>query len=220
MPNRWLVVSLLATATLALGGCQANQLKDENARLTAQNRELRQRAALLEDELAGRADPGAVARLQAELAERDRRLAELASQPAAPAPAGRQIGGIEASYDPQAGTLTASLSGDVLFDSGSATLKQSARATLNRVASSLQGEYAGRPVRVQGHTDSDPIRKTRDKWSDNLDLSLNRSAAVTRYLIERGVAASRITTSGYGEHQPRGRDKSRNRRVEIVVVVN
>jgi outer membrane protein OmpA-like peptidoglycan-associated protein len=115
--------------------------------------------------------------------------------------------------------MTVNLPGDVLFDSGKATLKESAKATLNKVANALKRDYAGKPVRVEGHTDSDPIVKTKNEWQDNLDLSLNRAAAVTRYLESQGVDPKHVATTGYGASKPKGQNKAGNRRVEIVVVV-
>jgi outer membrane protein OmpA-like peptidoglycan-associated protein len=129
------------------------------------------------------------------------------------------IEGIETSYDKNAGTMTVNLPGDVLFDSGHETIKESAKTTLNKIASALKKDYAGKAIRVEGHTDSDPIVKTKDRYLDNLDLSLSRAAAVTRYLEGQGIAAKQITTSGFGQTKPRGSDKAKNRRVEIVVVV-
>ena len=114
--------------------------------------------------------------------------------------------------------MTVNLPGDVLFSSGQDELKGSAKATLDKIASALKKDYAGKSIRVEGHSDTDPISKTKDKYIDNLDLSLNRAAAVTRYLESKGVSPKLITTSGLGPTHPKG-NKAASRRVEIVVVV-
>ncbi|MFT3787708.1 MAG: hypothetical protein QM770_16320 [Tepidisphaeraceae bacterium] len=41
---------------------------------------------------------------------------------------------------------------------------------------------------------------------------------MTRYLEGKGIDAKHLAAVGYGEFKPRGDDKGKNRRVEIVVV--
>ncbi|RYZ61371.1 MAG: OmpA family protein [Proteobacteria bacterium] len=210
----------LAVAGLSTVGCQ-NALHDDNLKLHAQNRELQGRVDALEGELGNRPDASQVTGMQGELAARDARIAELEqqlrTQPKGEAPT-PGIEGIETEYDRAKGELTVRVPGDVLFDSGVATLKPSASATLDKIASSIKSQYGGKPVRVEGHTDSDPLVKTKSQWQDNRNLSLARALAVTRYLQGKGVDPKLIETSGFGEYHPRGNEKSKNRRVEIVVV--
>ena len=106
--------------------------------------------------------------------------------------------------------------GDILFDSGKVDLKGSAKSTLNQIAGVIRSEYSGNTVRVEGYTDSDPIRKS--KWKDNLELSLQRAAAVHRQLQSQGIAAENMYAAGFGEARQRG-SKDKSRRVEIVVVL-
>ncbi len=213
----WVVMGL---AGGLLMGCQ-NKLADDNVALHRENRELRAELAARSNQLRAAPDPSELAALQNEIAQRDAKIQELETSLRQPTPGQSNpgIAGIETSYDASAGTVTVNLPGDVLFDSGSVTLKESAKSTLSKVATAIKSDYSGRAVRVEGHTDSDPIRKTQGKWDDNLDLSLNRAAAVTRYLESQGVPPKLITTSGFGPHQPRGANKAQNRRVDIVVVV-
>ena len=145
--------------------------------------------------------------------------------PPAPAPAPppdlsslQGIEGAEPVSDPNAGTVTVNLSGDIFFDSGAASIKSAARASLDKVASALKKDYAGKDVRIEGHTDSDPIR--RSKWKSNQELSEARANAVRDYLVKKGVDAGSISTIGHGADMPRGQDKARNRRVEVVVLVD
>jgi chemotaxis protein MotB len=108
-----------------------------------------------------------------------------------------------------------------LFSSGKAKLKSSGKTALSKVARDLKGNYSSLPIRIYGFTDSDPIRKS--KWKDNLELSANRSMAVTRYLISKGVDDERIETIAMGathfltSNKTRA-GKSQNRRVEIFVI--
>lgn len=112
--------------------------------------------------------------------------------------------------------------GDVLFAAGRATLTEAGKAEMGKIIRDVKAQ-AGTVVRVYGHTDSDPIVKTKNLWQDNLDLSANRAMEVTRYMIANGVDAKRIETIAMGEHHPVDAGKSadskkKNRRVEIVVV--
>lgn len=108
----------------------------------------------------------------------------------------------------------------VLFDSGKAALRRSAYPVLDRVAAVLQ-DVGEQPLGVEGHTDNVPIKLSG--WNSNKALSEARADAVAEYLIQKGVARSRITVTGHGEDRPiepndtpDGRQK--NRRVEIIIL--
>ena len=82
----------------------------------------------------------------------------------------------------------------------------------------LNSKFAGRRFYVEGHTDSDPIQKTKDKYRDNRQLSSERADAVVRALARQGVPDDAMVVVGYGQYEPRDpKTKARNRRVEIVV---
>jgi outer membrane protein OmpA-like peptidoglycan-associated protein len=105
--------------------------------------------------------------------------------------------------------------GDVLFDTGQATLKPGAATTIDRLAQFMR-DYPERSVRIEGHTDA--------AGSDdaNQGLSERRAQAVREALLERGLDAARIATLGYGEARPVASNETpggrqQNRRVEIVV---
>jgi len=73
-----------------------------------------------------------------------------------------------------------------------------------------------RAVVVEGHTDS------QGSDSYNQTLSQNRADSVKVFLLEQGVAASRITSIGKGETSPIASNdtssgRQLNRRVEIVI---
>ncbi len=111
--------------------------------------------------------------------------------------------------------------GNVLFSSGKVTLKKASKNVLSKIASEIKASFAGKDVYVFGHTDTDPIKKS--KWQDNRQLSTERSLAVVRYLQSQGLSPTNLVACGWGEHRPvaanksRG-GKSRNRRVEIFAV--
>jgi len=110
----------------------------------------------------------------------------------------------------------------VLFDSGKAELRPEARQILARVTQVLREQLAQQPISIEGHTDNQPI--VRSKWKDNWDLSLARARSVLHYLVkEEGLEPRRVSAAGYGEYHPLASNdtlegRQRNRRVEIVVL--
>jgi outer membrane protein OmpA-like peptidoglycan-associated protein len=105
--------------------------------------------------------------------------------------------------------------GDVLFDTGSSTLKSGAGRELDQLAQFLT-EHPDRRVQIDGFTDS----VGSDAYNE--DLSQRRADAVRQALMNRGVDASRIGTEGYGKAYPVANNndsggRQLNRRVEVVI---
>ncbi|MFB0551920.1 MAG: flagellar motor protein MotB [Phycisphaerae bacterium] len=128
--------------------------------------------------------------------------------------------GYDVAFDPSKGTITVTLPNAILFDSGKAELKKATSSELDHIHSVLRDKYAGKQIEVLGHTDTDPIKKS--KWKDNWELSAQRSLTVLRYLVKRGIPEEKIKAAGCGESQPVASNstasgKAKNRRVEIVV---
>jgi len=212
-------MGFIATALLGLvasSGCQ-NKLHDENQALWQQNRELQARLASSSTE--PKADPAQVSQLKSQIAERDAKINDLQGQLRTPTPTsgGQDLSGIETSYDKSTQKMTVAVPGDVLFSPGDATIHDSAKGTLDKVAASLKKDYANKPIRIDGHTDADPIKYS--KWKSNDELSLARAQAVKAYLVKKGIAEQLITVNGLGSAQPKAKDKSVNRRVDIVVAM-
>jgi OmpA-OmpF porin, OOP family len=104
--------------------------------------------------------------------------------------------------------------GDVLFDTGQATLKPGAYPTMEKVAEVLKAEPERR-LTIEGHTDS----VGTDEF--NQSLSERRAAAVQTALQERGVATNQISATGKGESFPIASNdnaggRQQNRRVELI----
>lgn len=114
-------------------------------------------------------------------------------------------------------TETLEIAGDVAFLSGSATLTPAAKKELDTFAAKLKKTYAGRNIRVEGHTDSKPI--TKSKWSSNEALSQARAEAVRSYLVTKGVSSGRIDAIGYGASKPKSTPAA-SRRVDVVVLAD
>jgi len=171
---------------------------------------------------------GKVAALSAEKDDLERQLANQPQTP--PAPAGEnsvfentnkeglqtELGG-DVTVDYRKGRLSIGIDDTVTFDSGSDRLKDSASRVLKKIVTVLNRDFGDCKIYVEGHTDTDPIVKTKGKYLDNRELSAKRANAVARFLAEQGVPEDSIVIVGYGQFDPRDpRSKERNRRVEIV----
>jgi outer membrane protein OmpA-like peptidoglycan-associated protein len=104
--------------------------------------------------------------------------------------------------------------GDVLFDTGKATLKPGAYTTIDRLAEVLNKDPK-RHVIIEGHTDS------VGSEDYNQSLSERRASAVQAALLERGVASEQIRALGKGESTPVASNddsggRQQNRRVEMI----
>ena len=192
---RVIALFFLTLTVAAATGCQ-NSRNGEADRLRAENEQLR-------------------ARLNAA----SNRPAPIVAAPVRPAPTtAPALTGLDTSYDSTAGTLTVTLPGDVLFASGQATLKPSARASLNKIVAAIKSDYADKKIRIDGYTDTDPVVHTKARWGDNQTLSEARANAVYAYLTHHGVDPANLTTQGHGPASPKA-TKARSRRVEVVVQV-
>ncbi len=110
---------------------------------------------------------------------------------------------------------------EVLFDSGKAELKSTAKDSLGKVASVITQKVADRDVGIEGHTDNEPIKVSG--WKSNWELSTSRATSVLHFMEDNGVDPHRLVASGYGEYRPVASNESaegrrKNRRVEIVIL--
>jgi len=104
---------------------------------------------------------------------------------------------------------------DVLFDTGSATLKPGAREKLARVAGILSS-HPDLHIEIEGHTDN----VGGDDY--NQRLSERRAASVQAYMLEQKIPPTAVGTEGFGESRPVASNQTaagrqQNRRVELVV---
>jgi OOP family OmpA-OmpF porin len=102
----------------------------------------------------------------------------------------------------------------VNFDNDSARLRAESHAILDQAVETLK-DWGDAKVEVAGHTDS----VSSDAY--NLNLSQRRAETVRAYLIDKGIAADRLSAKGYGESRPvadNGTEEGRfkNRRVELI----
>lgn len=111
----------------------------------------------------------------------------------------------------------------ILFDSGMAEIKPSGENALLTISNYLK-ERPDAMLRVDGHTDNDPILKTKHLWDSNHHLSAARALAVFHFLTKKqGIDQTKIHVSGFGANRSVSENESKegkkkNRRVEFLIV--
>lgn len=209
-----LLAALVALGS-GLGGC-AGGSQEKYKLAVEENQELRQRVVALQ--AAKETSDSEAERLRMENSQLAQALDEAQRELDKGGSGGPvNIGGLPAgvSVGTRGSDVVVTVAGDVLFDSGSANLKSQAKSDLARIASIINQRYPGHSVRVEGYTDTDPIRKSG--WKSNEHLSAERALAVERALVEQGFSNDRVYSAAFGPSRPRG-SKKESRRVEIVVL--
>jgi len=210
------VLVAVAVSALLFGGC-GRGLKADYDQAVTENEELRRRVQALETaNQACESELERVASQNEQLADALAAASEAADRTteqqndvfAGSAPEGVSVGR-------RGGDLVIAIAGDVLFESGKASLRADARRSLDRIADVLRSRYPNNTIRVEGYTDTDPIRKSG--WASNEQLSAERALAVERHLVERGVSNSRVYAAAFGPADPKA-TKQASRRVEVVVL--
>lgn len=103
----------------------------------------------------------------------------------------------------------------VQFDERKATIQPESSKLLSQIGDVLKST-PGLRLDIQGHTDNEGTP------AENLKLSQERAAAVKAYLVQKvGIAANRLTTTGFGDTKPIADNsteegRAKNRRVELV----
>jgi chemotaxis protein MotB len=127
-------------------------------------------------------------------------------------------------FDAKKGTVK--FKSDLTFNSGDATVQQTANAAIDKFATILNSPAArGYELLVCGHADNQKVspgtvaRGHKDNWY----LSSHRALSVAEALQKDGVEAKRIGAVGYGEFRPVASNDSKqgmqqNRRVEVLIL--
>jgi outer membrane protein OmpA-like peptidoglycan-associated protein len=102
----------------------------------------------------------------------------------------------------------------VNFESGKATITQDSYISLMKVVDIME-TFPEATFEIIGHTDN---IGNKDK---NMTLSADRANAVKNFLVEKGIAESRMTTQGLGDTKPVASNKTpegraQNRRIEFI----
>jgi len=124
----------------------------------------------------------------------------------------KQIPGVEVTR-PAENEIAVNLTNDILFDYNSAALRFESRSTLQNLADNFR-RYPEERISVEGHTDA----IGSDDY--NQRLSEQRAYTVRDFLVDKGVAGTQITATGFGKTQPKATNdtpegRQLNRRVEI-----
>ncbi|QSA96190.1 OmpA family protein [Methylococcus sp. EFPC2] len=191
-------VAAMKSQALAMSGVRGSSDGPQTSGYAVEQKEP---ASLTDKAVAGAAQLGSeqTARLMAKALERERenRQVEVVHE-------GRQI--------------RVEISDAILFDPGSAELRQEGYALLDRI----NGILAGREdiLFIEGHTDPTPIANNR--FPSNWELSSARASAVTRYLVAHGLPAERLRAIGLADTRPLGDNataegRARNRRVTLLM---
>lgn len=116
--------------------------------------------------------------------------------------------------------VSLTLNGALLFDSGSADIKEEAKPLMDKVGQLLT-RYAQSTIEIEGHTDNVPIHNAR--FANNNELSSFRALSVFDYFMETTfLDPAMIKHSGRGEYLPVADNatpegRAQNRRVEIKI---
>jgi len=204
---------IICLALVVFSGCTNWERKYENLNVAYKNLEGR-----LEYEKAQKGQLSEqISQGQQTIAELQRKIADQSLSPAMATGFGE---GYDVVFDPTAGTIKVTLPNAILFKPGKASLRKSTSTELDHIRSVLEQKYSNKQIDVVGHTDSDPIKKS--KWKDNWELSSQRALSVVRYLVKQGIAENQIRAVGSGAARPIESNvttsgKAKNRRVVIVV---
>ncbi len=108
------------------------------------------------------------------------------------------------------------------FDSGSADLRPTSEAAVQRIVEVLRAQP--NDIRIEGHTDNVPIHNVH--FASNWELSTARATEMIRLFITRyNLPATRLSAAGYAEYHPVASNetldsRAQNRRVDIVVLAS
>ena len=137
-----------------------------------------------------------------------------------------RLSGSGASVRIKEGKISVMLPSSILFNSGQTKLKKEAKNSLTKVCNVLKKDFPNATIRIEGHTDSDPLKRTKNVYKSNWELSALRASNVLHYLVDScRLDPKKLYIAGFGKHQPVASNKSKegkkkNRRVEIVILTD
>ena len=105
---------------------------------------------------------------------------------------------------------------NIFFDFNKFELKESSQVELDKLVQLLK-ENPSLKIQIEGHTDN------IGNANENLQLSENRAKSVVSYLVTNGIAASRLSSKGFGASKPVADNsteegRAQNRRTELKVI--
>jgi len=114
--------------------------------------------------------------------------------------------------------IVVEFSSNILFGFDQSSLSNDAKVNLDKLVTVLN-HYPDTDIEIQGHTDS------RGSESYNQTLSEKRASEVNSYLLQKGIAGTRMKIKGFGETLPKydndtEEGRAQNRRVEFLITAN
>lgn len=147
------------------------------------------------------------------IAQKDRAMQELRNS-VAKALLGFEGKGI--TVEKRNGRVYVSMEAQLLFATGSTEIDQRGKQAVIDLARAIQGND-DLHIMVEGHTDTDEFNRNtypRNNW----DLSVLRATSVIKLMTENSeIDPLILTAAGRSQYQPVSKDKSKNRRIEVVL---
>jgi chemotaxis protein MotB len=243
MKHPVLVGVVLGLAVFGLGGCVTHaaydnlradnmELSKHNRELAAENSELSLQMGVLQGQLSQK--DATISGQRDEIAMLNQKITFLTGEIGKGPGPGPEVlppplkSALEQLVAEAGGLLTLEgpmvrLKSDILFASGQHEVKDAARQTLAQFAQIFLQQGVGFKLRIDGHTDNDPIDKSRKRYDDNWDLSYERAHAVLTILTDSGIPGDQVFLAAFGEYTPRvsndsAANKAQNRRVDILLM--
>lgn len=116
--------------------------------------------------------------------------------------------------------LVISLTETAFFEPGAETIAPDAGPAIHKIADALRS--LPNSIRLEGHTDSTPIRTAR--YPSNWHLSSARALAMLDFMTQKcGLPLKRFAVAGYSDTVPvdtneTAEGRARNRRVDVVIL--
>ena len=195
------------------------RLKGANDRLVSENNRLEQELAAAEREVVDKNT--LIDKLRTELEKPSPGAVANASGPQKLPPL-PEFPDVETRYTPQG--ILMRIDQKILFATGRASLSSKGRSVLTSLSQTLNSSYGGHLIRVEVHTDDVPVKRVKNQYPSNWELSTARACTVVRHLVEQGhLSPHRVYPAGFAEYKPviSGRTSSarqKNRRVEILIL--
>jgi len=214
----------LETSFSKLSQMEAREVAAFQAELEAKNRELQKKEdALMELEKQLRKKERLlierekrVNELEELIKSRERAIQALKDKIAAALKA-YENSGLSVEY--RNGKIYISMEAKLLFASGSTTIEPVGKKAIIDLAKVIEKEKEWEII-VEGHTDTDAMNRASHP-KDNWELSVLRSTAVVKIMLNNSVLSEgQVMAAGRGEFHPVGKNKAKNRRIEVIISPN
>ena len=237
--KRSVVVALSVVVVLVATGCQtlrdlgfesrssrlARQYHAQKEELAAQNAELETRLVATTNEYDK--TKRALDEARVKLTEKEKVVAAPVENPSEQkwAKWTDELRGVATPFVTATGERGFRFKGDILFGSGKAAVKTDAKRSLGTIAEVIRTMGGDVVVYVDGHTDSDPLVRTKHLYHDNYGLGAARATSVAKELTALGISKTQLVTRSFGKDVPladnsKSAGKKQNRRVEISFALN